>query len=460
MVGIEWTPQVIAVSLILLAALFFLISEKLPITVTALGIIAALALSETMLGGVLKHKAIFASFGSRGPLAVAMLFVVSAALIRTGALSFIVNAFVKVSKGKPFLLMVCMVVTVISLSAFLNNTPVVIIFISIILMLCERFRLLPSKFLIPLSYASILGGTCTLIGTSTNIILSDMMVLNGQKALGFFELSIVGVPLAILGGLFLVFLAPKLLPERKSTFISSGDVQVKTYVAELTIPAGSPIAGLSTAEVASKAGPNSAVHEVLRDGKSIFLTGDEAVVMEAGDQLVMENDVDNLTTLLGRKHLNLLTGAEVFLSSPQDAHPIAELIVPPNSKARGRRIQNTEVGQSDDITVLGVMRKQTHFAWQKAKQLRFATGDTVLVQGHQQRACLPAGRRRLPGGRGSQRQNTLHQQGSSRLDALPGHDRCRFLQHHGNSARGNHRCGSSFHHSLHHGQRRFPLIGR
>ncbi len=381
MVGIEWTPQVIAVSLILVAALFFLISEKLPITVTAIGIIAALALSETMLGGVLKHKAIFASFGSRGPLAVAMLFIVSAALIRTGALSFVVNAFVKVSKGKPFLLMVCMVVTVITLSAFLNNTPVVIIFISIILMLCERFRLLPSKFLIPLSYASILGGTCTLIGTSTNIILSDMMVLNGQTALGFFELSIVGVPVAIIGGLFLVFLAPKLLPERKSTFISSGDVQIKTYVAELSIPKGSPLAGVSTSDVTSKAGPNSTVLEVVREEKTIFLTGDESVVMEAGDLIVMENDVDNLTTLLSRKHLNLQNGAEVFLTSPQDTHPIAELIVPPNSKARGRRIQNTEVGLNDDLTVLGVMRKQTHFAWQKAKQLRFATGDTVLVQG-------------------------------------------------------------------------------
>ena len=381
MTGIEWTPQVIAVSLILLAALYFLISEKLPITVTAIGIVAALALCETIFGGVIKHKDIFASFGSRGPLAVAMLFVVSAALIRTGALSFVVNAFVKVSKGKPFLLMVCMVVTVITLSAFLNNTPVVIIFISIILMLCERFRLVPSKFLIPLSYASILGGTCTLIGTSTNIILSDMMVLNGRPALGFFELTTVGVPVAIIGGLYLIFVAPKLLPERKSTFISSGDVQVKTYVAELTIPAGSPIAGISTSEVASKAGPNSTIHEVVRDGKSIYLVGDKDIALQAGDIIVMENDVDNLTNLIARKQLNLQNGAEVALSAPQDKLPIAELIVPPNSKARGRRIQNTEVGQNDEITVLGVMRKQTHFAWQKSKQLRFATGDTVLVQG-------------------------------------------------------------------------------
>lgn len=381
MVELQWTPQIITVSLILLAALYFLISEKLPITVTAIGIIAALALAETFFGGVLQHKELFASFGSRGPLAVAMLFVVSAALIRTGALSFIVNAFVKVTKGKPFLLMVCMVVTVISLSAFLNNTPVVIIFISIILMLCERFRLIPSKFLIPLSYASILGGTCTLIGTSTNIILSDMMVLNGRPALGFFELSIVGVPVAIIGGLFLIFVAPRLLPERKSTFISSGDVQVKTYIADLKIPESSPLEGLSTANIASIAGGNSAILEVSREGKKIYVTGDEPVSMSAGDAIVMENDADSLTTLLAKRQVGLGDDAELFLSGPKDTHPIAELIVPHNSKARGRRIQNTDVWQNNDITVIGVMRKQTHYAWQKVRQLRFATGDTILVQG-------------------------------------------------------------------------------
>ncbi len=380
MTGIEWTPQIIAVTAILVAALYFLISEKLPITVTAIGIISGLALAETIFGGVLKHSAIFASFGSRGPLAVAMLFVVSRALIRTGALSFVVNGFVKVTKGKPFLLMLCMVSVVITLSAFLNNTPVVIIFISIILMLCERFRLLPSKFLIPLSYASILGGTCTLIGTSTNIILSDMMVLNKQQALGFFELSVVGVPVAIVGGLFLVFIAPKLLPERKSNFISSGDVQAKTYVSELVIPEGSSLIGVSTADIASKVGATSSILEVQRAGETVFLPGNPDIALQAGDAVVMDNEPDTLTTLLSKKRVILGNGASLFLSGPKDTHPIAELIVPPNSKARGRRIQNTEPGQNDDIVVMGVQRKQTHYAWQKANQLRFATGDTILVQ--------------------------------------------------------------------------------
>ena len=381
MTGMEWTPQIIAVSMILVGALYLLISEKTPITVTAILIIAALAISDTIFGGVLSHTELFASFGSRGPLAVAMLFVVSAALIRTGALSFVVSAFIKLTGGKPFLLMLLMVSVVIMLSAFLNNTPVVIIFISIILMICERFRLVPSKFLIPLSYASILGGTCTLIGTSTNIILSDMMVLNGQKALGFFELSIVGVPVAIIGGLFLVFVAPRLLPDRKSTFISSGDVQAKTYISELRVLDGSPIVGVRVDDISSRIGAGVVIHEVARGGQTVFLPGSESIALNAGDVIVVESEADKLTSLLSKKVAALRDGSELFLSGPKDTHPIAELIVPSNSKARGRRIQNTEVGQSDEITILGVLRKQTHYAWQKARQLRFATGDTILVQG-------------------------------------------------------------------------------
>lgn len=381
MVGIEWTPQILSVSVLLVGALYFLVSEKVPITLTAIGIIASLALFQTIFGGVLEHKAIFASFGSRGPLAVAMLFVVSAALIRTGALSFIVNGFIKITKGNEFLTMLCMVITVITLSAFLNNTPVVIIFVSIILMLCERFRFIPSKFMIPLSYASILGGTCTLIGTSTNIILSDMMVFNGQQPLGFFELSKVGVPVAIIGGLFLIFVAPKLLPERKSTFISSGDAKVKTFIAELAIPEKSTLIGNNATEIAEIAGQHAKILEIVRNGQHIEESTFSDFTLQAGDEIVLEDEMDELAGLLRKGVVVLHNGSDLFLSGPKDSHPIAELIVPPNSKIRGRRIQNTEVGENEEIKIIGVMRKQTNYAWQKAKQLRFAAGDTLLVQG-------------------------------------------------------------------------------
>ncbi|MFV0420724.1 SLC13 family permease [Oleidesulfovibrio sp.] len=375
------SPQVLSVTAILVIALYLLVTEKWPLPLTALGIIVGLSLSEALLGGVLSFSKIFGSFGSRGPLAVAMLFIVSRGLIRSGALSFVVNLAARLTKGQPLRLMIFMVVTVIALSAFLNNTPVVILFISIILMLCERFRFVPSKFMIPLSFASILGGTCTLIGTSTNIILSDMMVLNGQKPLGMFELSIVGVPLAVIGGLFLIFVAPKLLPERKSTFISSGDQQGNLYLSEVVVPEGSPLTGVKVSEASSVLGPSGEVAELSRQGEMLYVPGREDLTIHAGDLLVISSPLDDLTSLLGKKVVTLRHGGDLFLSGPSDARPIAELIVPPASRVRGRRLWNTAAGRDENITIIGVRHKEGHYAWQKTSQLRLATGDTLLVQG-------------------------------------------------------------------------------
>lgn len=459
MTGLEWTPHMIPVSAIFSVALYFFISKKIPITVTAIGIIGALALCETISGEVLSHTEVFASFGSSGPLAVVMLFGVSAVLIRNGAQSFVVNSFVKLTRGKTSLLTLLMVCVVIALSAFLNNMPVVIIFISIILMICERFRLVPTRFLTPLSYASILGGTCALIGTSSDIILSDMMVLNGQKAFGFFGPSIVGVPVAIIGGLFLVFIAPRLLLDRKSTFISSGDVHAKTYISELRVLEGGPLAGVRTDDIESRVGAGVFILEVLRGRQNVYLPGSEGIVINPGDELVVDTEAAKLISLLSRKAAVLRNGSELFLSGPKDTHPIAELIVPSNSKARGRRIQNTEVGISDEITILGVMRKQNHYTMQKARQQRFATPRQDSCPGHEQRSGLATGQRRLPGRGESQREDPLHHQGASGPWVVPGYDHRGILQHHGHSARGQHRRGIAVHSPLHHRQGRHEISG-
>jgi hypothetical protein len=148
----------------------------------------------------------------------------------------------------------------------------------------------------------------------------------------------------------------------------------------LIIPEKSPLAGLSTKDVTSVSGKNSSILEVVRRGEVLYLSGGEDVSLEVNDYIVMENEADQITTMLNRKIVDLYQGEVLDLSGPKDSHPIAELIVPPNSRARGRRLRNTAPGQREDITQIGVMRKATHYAWQKAGQLRLVTGDTILVQ--------------------------------------------------------------------------------
>jgi len=177
------------VSAILAVTLYLLISEKIPMDLTAIAIMVMLMLTR-----ILTPKEAVAGFANPAVITVGAMFLISRAMIRTGAVGFIRQRLVDLARGhaKSALLAVLMITTLAS--AFINNTPVVVLFIPVILSMACQFDVSPSKYLIPLSYCSILGGTCTLIGTSTNIIVSDLSAMNGYGNIEMFELSSVGVP--------------------------------------------------------------------------------------------------------------------------------------------------------------------------------------------------------------------------------------------------------------------------
>ena len=204
------------VTLILLVAVVLLITEKIPVDITALGILVVLTVS-----GILTPGEAVAGFASPAVFTVAAMFMISRGMIRTGAVGFIGQYLLRASKGSPHLAMVLMLLIVGISSAFINNTPIVVLFIPIVLSITCKFGVSPSKYLIPVSYISILGGTCTLIGTSTNIIVSDLSAAHGTGALSMFELAWLGVPIAIIGFLFLLVAAPKLMPDISIRFVNS-----------------------------------------------------------------------------------------------------------------------------------------------------------------------------------------------------------------------------------------------
>ena len=191
------------VTLILVAALVLFITETIPVELTSLGIIVTLMATRIMEPG----EAV-AGFSNPAVITVASLFCVSRAMVRTGVIGFIGQRIILYSKGNEKLILAMSLIVVAGSSAFLNNTPVVVLFTSIIMGICCEYGESPSKFLIPVSYAAILAGTCTLIGTSTNILISDLSFENGYGALSMFELSVVGVPIALLGMLIVYFASP------------------------------------------------------------------------------------------------------------------------------------------------------------------------------------------------------------------------------------------------------------
>ena len=173
----------------------------------AVGIIVTLTVSR-----ILTPVEAVAGFANPAVITVGCMFIISRAMIRTGAVGFIARRVIVLSRGKANNALILTLLIVCIASAFINNTPIVVLFIPIILSLSCELGFSPSRFLIPISYASILAGTCTLIGTSTNIIISDLSAGHGLGSLGMFELSPLGVPIALLGIMFLIFAAPKLMP--------------------------------------------------------------------------------------------------------------------------------------------------------------------------------------------------------------------------------------------------------
>ncbi|MCB1182892.1 SLC13 family permease [bacterium] len=369
------TFEILIVTLVLLAALALLISERLPYDLTAIGIMVAL-----MVTGVLRPADAVAGFANPAPVTVGALFIVTKGLMRTGGLVFLSRLMAAVTRGRPRLILLVSVLLVGLLSAFVNNTPVVVLMLSVILALSGRFDLSPARFLMPVSFASILAGTTTLIGTSTNIIVSDLAADRGIAPLGMFELARVGVPLAVVGIILVLLLADRLLPRTHPPIFHHAHGARHRYIAELFVPADSPAVGRDPAEALRSGREAPEVHEVLRGRRVLFPPTDDCT-LAAGDLILVSATAAELVAVLERGHVTLPTLAGRPMDEPyREDTQLVEAIVPPESHLLGRRIGGTHLGLGDGLRVVGAQRRRRHYEAGKLNQLRLAVGDILLLQ--------------------------------------------------------------------------------
>ncbi len=296
--------QIILVSVILVGTLILLITEKISVDKTSLGIIAVLSLT-----GILTPAETAAGFANPAAITVGAMFLLSHGLIRTGAVGFVTELVLKFSKGNKNRAFFLILVTVAFSSAFINNTPVVVLFIPIVMALGCDYDISPSKLLIPISYTSILAGTCTLIGTSTNIIVSDLAASSGQGALSMFELGKIGIPLAVAGILFLFFVSPRLLPGRGAPVCQLDEGKGKRYIAELIVPAKSPLIGIDN--IVDHAGTSLGldVIEIFRNSK-ILDPARTRTRLKPEDILLVKGSAEDLLSCLKKQVLELAHGEE------------------------------------------------------------------------------------------------------------------------------------------------------
>ncbi len=362
------------ISFLLLATLYLLITEKISVDLTAIGIMVLLAASR-----ILTPREAVEGFANPALITVAAMFVVSKGMMRTGGVEFLGRQVIRMAQGNFHLALAVILLVVAVMSAFINNTPVVILFIPVVMAMCCEFGLSPSKFLIPVSYASILAGTCTLIGTSTNIIISDLSHNYGYGALSMFELSKVGVPIAVCGLLFLLFAAPKVLPSLANPICHIEDNEHRQYLAELQITEGSALIGRVATELFRDNYPKMEVLEIINKS-NIYYPGRDVVHAEHGDILLVKASLNDLVTILHKEGVELPSSEKgLLLGAQKDAPIVVELIISPQSSMRGRKLSSTNLATDRDVNIIAVKRNNLHISEKQIHDVRLQTGDIILI---------------------------------------------------------------------------------
>jgi di/tricarboxylate transporter len=366
---------ILIVSLIIVVTLILLITETISVDITAVGIMAAL-----MATGVLTPAEAVGGFASPAVITVGAMFIISRALVRTGIVGMIARKVIDHSRGNAKLATLLILLIVGGASAFINNTPVVVLFIPIILSLSCEFDFSPSKYLMPLSYASILAGTCTLIGTSTNILVSDISAMHGYGKLGMFELTPLGVPIAVLGIAFLYLFSHHLMPDHAAPTCEVQQGTNRKYLAEFLVPEGSPLIHRKVSELFDEKYPTMELFEIIR-GYRIFYPDRSSIKVAPEDILFVKGSASDLVSVLNEGIVRLPDAAasQDFPSGDQESL-IVELILPPQSELLGDELLNTQIHRDPAVSVIAVKRQKLHYTEKRIEHVKLRIGDIILVQ--------------------------------------------------------------------------------
>ena len=333
-------------------------------------IIMSAGLTVLLVSGVLLPEEALVGFANQGMLTVAVLYIVVRGLTETGAIAWIVQYIL----GRPqngLQAQVRLMVPAAALSAFLNNTPVVAVFLPAVKIWARRNNLSLSKLLIPLSYASIVGGTCTLIGTSTNLVVNGMLVDQaGLPGLGMFDLAWIGLPVAVTVLLFTVLLSSLLLPDRKAPLVY-GD-GIREYMAEMVVEKGSQLCGSTIEDAGLRSLPGLFLAEIDRDGSILPAVGPQEH-LKANDRLIFVGAIESVVDLHGIRGLIPATRQVYKLEGARKDRSFFEAVVSDTCPLVGMTIREGRFRTRYHAAILALARN--------GERLRGKIGDIVLRAG-------------------------------------------------------------------------------
>ncbi len=344
---------------------------SLPADIVFLGAAAVLFLS-----GVLDEKAALAGFSNSGMITVGVLYIVVAGLQQTGALQWVSQQVLGMPKT-PSKALVRLMLPVIGASAFLNNTPVVAMFIPVVNDWCRKLRFSPSKLMIPLSYAAIFGGLCSLIGTSTNLVVNGLLIdATGTSGLKMFDIAWIGLPCALFGFLFLFLTQSWLLPDRQPVLSETDDL--REYTVEMRVEPGSSLVGKTVEKAGLRHLPNLYLAEIYRGDQVLPAVGPQEVLVD-NDQLLFVGGVDSILDLQRIRGLLPATDQVFKLDSPRAERSLIEVVVSNTCPLVGQTIREGQFRTRYNAVVLAAARNGDRLAG-RIGDIRLQSGDTLLLE--------------------------------------------------------------------------------
>lgn len=366
--------EMIVVFVVAICAVILFATEKLPVDLIALLIMASLLVT-----GIVHPEEGISGFSNKATVTVAAMFVLSAGLFKTGAVSYLGKITTLVFKRNYWLGLVTVMVAVGVFSAFINNTPVVAIFIPILLGVAKELNASASKLLMPMSFASMFGGVCTLIGTSTNILVSSIAEEKGQPAFSMFEIAPLGLVIFVVGMAYMLLVGIRIIPDRRSEGDLIESFNLQEYIAEVVLLKDAASVGHSIAEAPITKEVDIAILGVQRGTEMISVPPPDFVLRE-GDVLRVRCDLDKFKKIQSRS--GVLFKSQFKWSDKDVESPdikLVEAVVAPGSELVRKSLHDLRFYETYGATVLAI-RHRGKLMRDKIADTKLSAGDAMLLE--------------------------------------------------------------------------------
>ena len=372
--------NIFLVCLIILVALVLFISEKLRVDMIAILIMATLMIIGVFRPGFLSVHEAISGFSNEATITIAAMFILSSGLVKTGSITIISHRLIQFGGHSELRLFLALMITAGTVSAFINNTAAVAVFIPITLTICRQHQISPSRLLLPLSYVSIVGGTCTLIGTSTNILVSSMSANAGFGEFGMFQLTRLGLIFFVFGLFYLTFVGRRLLPAVKPPTNLTAKYRIGRYFTLLVVPKKSPLVLRTAAQCRLSEKYDVTILEIVRGEERIW-SGLRDIKFHEGDELLVRGSIHSIMEMNAVEGLFIrsqLKYADQDLSS--DEAMLAEAVISSSASLIGGNLRDLNFRRRFGVNALAI-KKHGETIRERIGNIRLEAGDTLLVQG-------------------------------------------------------------------------------